>query len=115
MGKHSRVINGQRWVWNVERLWQLSASLPVEQVAVESIVELDQDCWFGKDQPTIRSVADHCRRIINANLDLPIILNADGALMDGGHRVARALIDGRSHLPAVRFATMPEPDRVLAE
>jgi hypothetical protein len=30
--------------------------------------------------------------------------------MDGMHRIARALLDGRSTIPAVRFETLPEPD-----
>ena len=32
--------------------------------------------------------------------------------MDGMHRVARALLDGRATLPAVRFAVQPRPDFV---
>jgi hypothetical protein len=112
MDKHSRIIDGFRLVWNVERLWALSTSFPVVQVPVESIIELDRDCWFCGEEPTIRSIAEHCRRNMNADLARPIILNADGTLIDGRHRVARAMIEDRSHLPAVRFVTMPEPDCV---
>lgn len=109
---HSRVIDGKRHVWNVERLWALSAGLPVRRAPVASIRELDQDCWFCGDAPTIRAVAEHCRRIVDADLDRPIILNADGSLMDGGHRVARALLEGVESLPAVRFEAAPEPDAI---
>lgn len=115
MDKHSRVIDGQRWVWHVPRLWALASSLPAIEVAIESIVELDQDCWFCGDVPTIRAVAEHVRRILRADLSHPILLNADATLMDGGHRVARALIEGRTHVAAVRFATMPTPDLVVAD
>jgi len=112
---HSRVIDGKRYVWNVERLWPLAAGLPVKRVALASIRELDEDCWFcGGKSPTIRAVAEHCRRIADADLDRPIILIADGSLMDGGHRVARAFLEGRESLPAVQFPTMPEPDAVEA-
>lgn len=40
----------------------------------------------------------------------PIILAADGRVMDGMHRVARALMDGRATVDAVRFAKTPPPD-----
>ena len=32
--------------------------------------------------------------------------------MDGMHRVLKALMQGRSHIRAVRFETDPEPDYV---
>lgn len=47
-----------------------------------------------------------------AEVRYPIILAADGALMDGRHRVARALREGRSTIDAVRFAEDPLPDHV---
>ena len=30
--------------------------------------------------------------------------------MDGGHRLARALLEGTTTIKAVQFAQMPEPD-----
>jgi len=110
---HSRVINGKRHVWDVKRLWPLVATLRVREVPIAAIHELDEDCWFcGGKLPTIRAIAEHCRRINAADLSLPLILNADGSLMDGGHRVARALLEGKAALPAVQFETMPSPDRI---
>ena len=44
------------------------------------------------------------------DLDYPIILCADGHLMDGMHRVAKALYEGRKNIKAVRFEVTPEPD-----
>lgn len=109
---HSRPMpDGRRGVWFTERLWRLSAGLPVTEVAIGSIAEFDQDCWFGEmHKPTCRAVAEHARRIRDADLAWPIILSADGGLMDGGHRVAKAWLEGRATLPAVRFAVDPEPD-----
>ena len=111
-GKHSTVRNGRRLVWYTERLWRLAAGLRPFDVEIETIAELDQDCWFGDKEPTVRRVADHCRRIAAADLDYPIILNSDGSLMDGGHRLCKALLDGKTTVRAVRFDTMPEPDEI---
>lgn len=59
---------------------------------------------------TIRQVADHARRIETADLQFPIILTADGALMDGGHRLAKAWLAGDSTIRAVQFESDPAPD-----
>ncbi|REE68746.1 hypothetical protein A8990_13611 [Paenibacillus taihuensis] len=111
--KHGRVRDGKRHIWDVEKLWELSKNLPVHIIMIDSIKELDQDCWFADSKntsvPTIRNVALHCQRIINANMDYPILLCSDGQLIDGGHRIAKALIDGKSEINAI-YITLPPAD-----
>ena len=51
----------------------------------------------------MRKVVEHTALILEADLAYPIILGHDGWVMDGMHRVARALMAGRSHIDAVRF------------
>jgi hypothetical protein len=63
-------------------------------------------------KPTLRKIAQHCRRINNASLEKPIILNADGSLMDGGHRLCKAILEGHKTIKAVQFTSMPEPDEI---
>jgi len=84
-------------------------------VPIAEIAELDEDCWFDGRNPTIRDVAEHARRIQEADLAHPVILAADGGLMDGGHRLARAWLEGRKTIAAVRFAVDPEPDWVVPD
>ena len=110
---HSTERDGKRYIWYTERLWKLAKDLPEYDVDVESFAELDRDCWFGEGRtPTIREVAEHCRRINHADPEIPVIVNDNGRLMDGGHRLARALIEGRRRVKAVRFEEMPEPDEI---
>ena len=79
------------------------------------ILEFDEDCWFGPQrQPTCRAVAAHARRIFEADLSYPVILSADGGLMDGGHRVAKAWLAGQEKVLAVRFDHDPQPDWIEA-
>jgi hypothetical protein len=107
---HSSEINGKRYIWDTERLWKLAESLPPFDLEVESFEELDVDCWFGTSHPpTIREITAHCRRINSADWTHPVIVNSNGRLMDGGHRLARALLEGRRTILAVRFEEMPEP------
>ena len=98
--------------WDVDRLIELSSALPVREVALDSIDEIDSVYWFDDqiDRPTVRRVVEHLRLIEDVDLSHPIILGVDGRVMDGMHRIAKALLEGRSTISAVRFATHPDPD-----
>ena len=110
---HSRPVPAGRGFWWTDNLWIQSQYLRPFQIAIEDVAEFDLNCWFSAAaQPTCRAVAEHCRRILSADLDYPIILAEDGGLMDGGHRLAKAWLDGRTHVAAVQFLQDPEPDWV---
>jgi hypothetical protein len=98
--------------WDVGHLIELSSDLPVEQILLDSIRELDTVYWFGADgsPSTVRIMVRHMQRINEVDLSYPVILNAEGRIMDGMHRVARCLLEGRSRIAAVRFVVQPEPD-----
>jgi hypothetical protein len=98
--------------WDVDRLIELSRDFPVERVLVDSIGEIDAVYWFhGRDElPTVRKVVEHGRLINDVDVSYPIILGHDGRVMDGMHRVARALLEGRAAIDAVRFQAPVEPD-----
>jgi len=98
--------------WDVDRLIELSRNLPRKQVPLVQIRELDE-VWFGKgEHPTWRAMIAHVQLIQDANLRFPIILSSDGSVMDGMHRVWKALLEGRDVIEAVRFEHDPEPDHV---
>lgn len=115
-GRHSRPVAGGRGYWLAERLWTLARDLPVREVPIASIAEFDQDCWFGIGRPpTCKAVAEHARRIYDADLAYPVILAADGGLMDGGHRIAKAWLLGHATIAAVQFPRDPEPDYIVPD
>jgi hypothetical protein len=97
--------------WDVDRLIALSAELPVVQVPLAAFAELDTDYWFKDGQrPTVRSVVQHVRLMQEADLSFPVILAADGRVMDGMHRIAKALLLELMTVDAVQFPVTPEPD-----
>ena len=98
--------------WDVDRLVQLSKNLPRKQIPLSNIRELDQ-VWYGEDEPpTWRAIIEHMTLIDEADLSFPIILSSTGAIMDGRHRVAKAVREGRKEIAAVQFNHDPEPDHV---
>lgn len=104
--------NGLR-AWDVRKLIALSEVLPTQQVPLSAIQEIDETWWYDHDTPTVRSVVGHMRLVRQADLvGYPILLCAEGRLMDGMHRVARALLSGRDTIAARQFQITPEPDYV---
>jgi len=103
--------------WNVRRLVELSKDLPRECVPLSEIRELDEAYWCGgKDQKlTCREIVDHARLMLECDLAFPVILSSEGRVMDGMHRIGKALLQGIEHVKAVRFVCDPEPDYVGVE
>jgi hypothetical protein len=105
---------GQR-AWHIETVWQAARELPVEEVSIETIREIDEDCWFDGRPATVRAVVEHARRIDEADLATPVVLAADGQVLDGMHRIAKAVLRGRETVPARRLVTDPDPDWLLSD
>ncbi|MDT7539533.1 MAG: hypothetical protein QOI82_3118 [Actinomycetota bacterium] len=97
--------------WDVDRLIELSAGLEVEELPLEDIAQLDENYWYDHGySPTVRSIADRVRLVQAADPSYPIIVSPEGRVMDGMHRVVRALVEGRTTIPAVRLRELPPPD-----
>lgn len=98
--------------WDVDRLVAFSNALPHKRVPLDSIRELDEP-WHAEGEPaTWRRMIEHITLIDEADLSFPIILSSSGAVMDGMHRVAKAVRQGRTVIEAVQFERDPEPDHV---
>ena len=90
--------------------------LPIIEIPLATIGELDKPYWYDHGYlPTCRNIAEHAKLINEADLSFPIILSSDGRVMDGMHRAAKALMEGRSSLPAKKFSEDPQPDFVGVE
>jgi hypothetical protein len=97
--------------WDVDHLISASSDLPVREVALDAIADVDTNFWFAfGPTPTVRRLIDHVRLMQDADLSYPIILGSDGRVMDGMHRIARAILEGHSTIKAVQFVDEPEPD-----
>lgn len=98
--------------WDVDRLMALTKDLPRREIALEALGELDRP-WSGDgEQQTWRELVDHVRLIDDADLSFPIILAANGEVMDGRHRIAKAALQRRATITAVQFTEDPPPDYV---
>ena len=49
----------------------------------------------------------HIKRVDNVSLEYPILLDDQGYICDGWHRVAKAFLEGRPTIKAIRLLEMP--------
>ena len=97
--------------WDVRRLIRLSSSLPVRMIPLADLAEIDDAYWYNfGEKPTVRSVAEHAKLISEVDPSYAIILATSGRVMDGMHRVARALLHDELEIVAVQFDVDPTPD-----
>jgi hypothetical protein len=111
---HSRLVGSDTHVWDVHKLIRATRGLRVFDVPVCDIGEIDENWWYQDPGalPTPRSLAHHMRLVRQTDPAHPVILCAEGRLMDGMHRVVGALMENREHVRAVRFPVTPTPDFV---
>lgn len=104
MSKHT-YSDGKHY-WNVDKLWTLGEDLETFEWAIpESLLN---DWYWGSDTPS-----SHVKRVMSADLSFPIILHGDSIVVDGMHRICKALFLGQKTVRAVRLDTLPEPDGVM--
>ncbi len=91
--------------WRVSGLIHHAKDLPVFDLPLRHL-----PLHWGVTVGTLRELVWHVKAVNAANLDAPIILGEDGELLDGRHRIAKALLDGAETIKAVRFEKNPPPD-----
>ncbi len=93
--------------WSVARLHMLSKDLPVMEIPVDHL-----NVFNTYERLTIREMVMHMKAVNDADLDFPIILDEDGDIMDGRHRIMKTLLLGLPTIKAVRFDENPSPCKV---
>jgi len=97
-------------LWCVPRLFELARDLPIMEVPLNHL-----NVYYTYSELTLREMVTHMKAVQEADMNFPIILDEDGELMDGRHRVTRAMLQGLETIKAVRFEENPPPDRVNSD
>ena len=69
------------------------------------------DVFINYEAPNKNSLSDfvrHCKDTLDADLSYPIILSPCNYILDGKHRLAKAIINKNKTIKAVRFDEMPD-------
>ena len=73
------------YYWKARKLWKLSENMPVEHISLDSF-DWENDnfqCNSLSQPPLWRDIGDHAKRILAADLQYPIVISANGDIMDG--------------------------------
>lgn len=109
---HFRQVGEDTHIWDVHRLVELSQELQVIETSLTGIRELNEAYWFPDTHPTTQQIIEHIQLIEAADLSYPVILCAEGRVMDGMHRIAKARLMNLATIKAVRFGETPQPDYI---
>lgn len=93
--------------WSVARLRTLAKDLPVMEVPVNHL-----NVYETYENLSLRAMVMHMKAVNDADLNYPIILDEDGEIMDGRHRIMKTLLLGLPTIKAVRFDENPSPCKV---
>ena len=92
--------------WDVARLITLTKDFEVFEIPLRHL-----NVYYVYKNLTLREMVMHMQAVNDADLQYPIILDEDGEIMDGRHRVMKAIITNSETVKAVRFDSNPEPCR----
>lgn len=93
--------------YSVAKLADDAKGLPVFDCPLAAI-SLSGEIWQGCD---MHALAWHVRRVNDADLAQPILLDWRGEIADGRHRVIKALALGKRTIKARRLPWRPDPCR----
>lgn len=110
LGEQSYVDDDGNY-WNVANLIEDAKDLPVFEIPLIHITIPD----FRWKIKNYRDFIRHMQQVNNADLKYPIILNDCGKIMDGFHRLAKALSLRKETIKAVRFDNTPQCTFVRVE
>ncbi len=104
----NRFVDGDK-VWLVPNLITRAKDLVPFDLPLAAVYS-GADVWTPVG--SAYGIAHHVRRALDVDTSYPIILCEAGFIMDGWHRVLRALIDGKTTIKAVRFDETPACDYI---
>lgn len=106
---HENTYSDNGKIWTVTNLIARSKDLVPFDLPLAAIYT---GCQVWDAVGSAYGMAHHMRRALDVDTSYPIILDQEGFIMDGWHRVLRALIDGKATIKAVRFAETPPHDHL---
>lgn len=93
--------------WSVARLVKLAEDFPVYEVPVFTFQTW---IWPWEDDTTLDTFISHCNRVKNADLDVPILISPSGGIIDGMHRLCKAVLEKKETIKVKYFKELPVPD-----
>ncbi len=101
-----QIFEDNKEKWFVLRLIEKAKDLPVEEMPMSAL----NIYRLAPGITSMKSFVGHIQKVLDADLSYPIILDEEGYVMDGRHRIAKALLEGHKTIKFVRVEETPGPD-----
>jgi len=103
----------KNWDWKNQSVWENENKVPIssiinkieiwfyqtKEVEIDlSVIDLSKYSFVTAD---LFDFIVHYKLTQNANLDYPVIVNQKGTIIDGRHRLCKALIEGKKKLKGI--------------
>ncbi len=92
--------------WTVKTIIDAAQDCEVYDLQLAAL-DLDVTPW---GEFSIHSMCVHSKRIDKCSLDHPIIQAPSGWILDGWHRICKAILNGDETIKAKRLKFLPEPN-----
>lgn len=100
-------------VWRAETLYLFAKAkeYPVLDLPLWAI-DLSDEPFESRN---LKQFIENVKRVNDCSLEHPIILDDNGQIADGYHRLCKAILEGHETIKAIRLEEMPTPDRIENE
>jgi len=105
-GRNEQVGQGKDGTWRVSELREVVKDQPVFQVPLAFLPLKEHE--FDNSHGLV-SFARHMKHVMECDLSYPIIFDEYGSILDGRHRIVKALIEGHTTIAAVRVPEGSKP------
>jgi len=97
-------------VWRAETLYLFAKAkeYPVLDLPLWAI-DLSDEPFESRN---LKQFIENVKRVNDCSLEHPIILDDNGQIADGYHRLCKAILEGHETIKAIRLEEMPTPDRI---
>ena len=85
--------------------WCKQQDYPVFDTPLASL-SIDSIPWTNLDD--MYDFCHHMKRVNDCSLEYPIMLAPNGCILDGAHRICKAIILGKKTIKCIRIQTMPK-------
>lgn len=110
---HFRKIDGKVHIWDINKLIVNLKDIPIVQIPLNNIQELNENYWFSDNANiTTQDIIEHMKLVNETDLSFPILMCPDYLIMDGMHRVAKAVLENREYINAYVLSIMPQADYI---
>ena len=94
--------------WSAPKLYEYVKEQEYEQFSLDlRSVDIGINVW---DIKTVKDFIFDYNRVVNCDSSIPILLDDEGFICDGWHRLVKAITLGNTHIQAIRIEEMPQND-----